>query len=109
MSGSLARRWRRVIDGNTLHAADNNLAHGYFLWPVVIFYLSETNRLWRKEIGSIVAVHAIDSLDEVIKLASSTEDILAFSLVTGDLLSVLRFAHETYYGIIKFKIPNTDF
>lgn len=84
------------------------LANGYFMSPAVVTDLPAESRLLREEIfGPVVALRAIDSLDEAIEIADDTEYGLATSMITNDLSSVLRFAHKTQHGIVKVNGPTT--
>ncbi|MCX5516800.1 aldehyde dehydrogenase [Kaistia algarum] len=99
---------RIVTGGESLRETDPALAHGYFVSPAVIADLPAGSRLLREEIfGPVVAVRAIDTLDEAIAIADETEYGLAVSLVTSDLPSVLRFARLTRHGIVKVNGPTT--
>ncbi|MCX5496638.1 aldehyde dehydrogenase family protein [Kaistia dalseonensis] len=100
---------RIVTGGEALReSGDDALAHGYFVSPAVIADLPADSRLMREEIfGPVVAIRAIDSLDEAIALADETEYGLAVSLVTNDLNAVMRFTRETQHGIIKVNSPTT--
>ncbi len=100
---------RVAVGGESLRdAGDERLAHGYFVRPAVVCDLAADSRLLREEIfGPVVAVRAIDSLDEAIAVADETEYGLAVSLVTGHLPSVLRFARETRHGVVKVNSPTT--
>jgi aldehyde dehydrogenase (NAD+) len=100
---------RIAVGGEALRSTgDGRLAHGYFISPAVIADVPASSRLLREEIfGPVVAVRAIDGLDEAIAIADETEYGLAVSLVTNDLPSVLRFARETRHGIVKVNAPTT--
>jgi aldehyde dehydrogenase (NAD+) len=100
---------RIAIGGEALRAnGDQRLANGYFVSPAVIADVPAASRLLREEIfGPVVAVRAIDGLDEAIAIADETEYGLAVSLVTNDLASVMRFARETRHGIVKVNAPTT--
>jgi aldehyde dehydrogenase (NAD+) len=100
---------RIAVGGEALRSSgDGRLAHGYFISPAVIADVPAASRLLREEIfGPVVAVRAIDGLDEAIAIADETEYGLAVSLVTNDLPSVLRFARETRHGIVKVNAPTT--
>ena len=61
-------------------------ANGYFMSPAVISEVPAGSRLLREEIfGPVVAVRAVDALDEAMAIADETEYGLALSLVTNDL------------------------
>jgi len=55
----------------------------------------------------VIAVRAVDDLDEAIAIADDTEYGLAVSLVTSHLPSVLTFAQKTQHGIVKVNSPTT--
>ena len=100
---------RIAAGGKSLKAnGDARLKHGHFVEPAVIADVPAESRLLREEIfGPVVAVRAIDSLDEAIAIADDTEYGLAVSLVTNDLAATLRFARETKHGIVKVNSPTT--
>ncbi|MBB5755295.1 aldehyde dehydrogenase family protein [Prosthecomicrobium pneumaticum] len=99
---------RIVAGGESLRATDPALAEGYFVSPAVIADLPADSRLLREEIfGPVVAIRAIDTLDEAIAIADDTEYGLAVSLVTNDLSAVLRFTRETRHGIVKVNSPTS--
>lgn len=97
---------RIVAGGESLR--DGDLANGYFVSPAVIADLPADSRLLREEIfGPVVAIRAIDTLEEALAIADDTEYGLAVSLVTNDLSAVLRFARETQHGIVKVNSPTS--
>jgi alpha-ketoglutaric semialdehyde dehydrogenase len=99
---------RVVTGGTSLRDGDVALANGYFVSPSVIADLPADSRLLREEVfGPVVAVRAIDGLDEAISIADETEYGMAVSLVTNDLSAVLRFTRETQHGIVKVNSPTT--
>ena len=100
---------RIAFGGESLkESGEAGLANGNFVRPAVIAELPATSRLLREEIfGPVIAVRAIDALDEAIAIADETEYGLAISLVTNDLAAVLRFARETQHGIVKVNGPTT--
>lgn len=99
---------RIVTGGASLRDSDPALAHGNFVSPAVIADLPASSRLLREEVfGPVVAVRAIDGLDEAISIADETEYGMAVALVTNDLSAVLRFTRETQHGIVKVNGPTT--
>ena len=99
---------RIVTGGICLKDSDKALANGNFVSPAVISDLPASSRLLREEVfGPVVAVRAIDGLDEAISIADETEYGMAVALVTNDLSAVLRFTRETQHGIVKVNGPTT--
>jgi aldehyde dehydrogenase (NAD+) len=100
---------RIVFGGDSLRESGGaDLANGNFVRPAVIGDLPADSRLLREEIfGPVIAVRAVDTVDEAIAIADETEYGLAVSLVTNDLAAVLRFARDTRHGIVKVNSPTT--
>ncbi|MBS1182274.1 MAG: hypothetical protein H6Q99_2154 [Proteobacteria bacterium] len=97
---------RIVAGGRSLR--NGALAAGNFVSPTVVADLPHSSRLLREEIfGPVIAVRAVDDLDEAIAIADDTEYGLAVSLVTSHLPSVLTFAQKTQHGIVKVNSPTT--
>lgn len=99
---------RVVTGGEALRDSDAALANGYYVSPAVIADLPTNSRLLREEVfGPVIAVRAVDGLDEAIAVADETEYGMAVSLVTNDLAAVLRFTRQTQHGIVKVNSPTT--
>lgn len=73
-------------DGATCRVGGHSRGPGYFVEPTVFSDVSADNRVAREEIfGPVLAVQPFDSVEEVVKIADSTEFGLAAGIWTRDI------------------------
>ena len=87
-------------------AADGELSRGFFYPPTVFAGVSPTMRIAQEEIfGPTVAILPVDSLDEALATANSTQFGLSLSVYTNDLRHAFRAIHELESGIVYVNAP----
>lgn len=73
-------------DGATCRVGGHSRGPGYFVEPTVFSDVSADNRVAKEEIfGPVLAVQPFDSVEEVVKIADSTEFGLAAGIWTRDI------------------------
>ena len=81
-------------------SADPELAKGYYIQPTVIEGLTTSAELSCKEIfGPVVTLHVVDSLEESLELANSTEYGLTASIHTRNVDRAMWFAQRVKAGV----------
>jgi aldehyde dehydrogenase (NAD+) len=87
-------------------ARQGDLAEGFFYSPTVFAGVSPAMRIAQEEIfGPTTAIIAVDSLDEAITAANSTQFGLSLSIYTNDLRHAFRAIHELESGIVYVNAP----
>jgi aldehyde dehydrogenase (NAD+) len=87
---------------------DGELAHGFFMQPTVFSGVTPEMRVAREEIfGPVIAVLAVDGLDEALAVANGVEVGLSASLVTRDLRQAMRYAERIEAGVVKINQIST--
>ncbi|AJE46885.1 aldehyde dehydrogenase family protein [Celeribacter indicus] len=105
--GIAAQEGGRITTGGVPDASDAP-GDGFFVRPTVVSDLPADSRLLRDEIfAPVVAVRAVEDVDEAIAIADDTEYGLAVSVVSNDLAAVLRLAGKTRHGVVKVNSPTT--
>ena len=95
-----ARRDGRVLVGGE-RLADGDLARGTFVEPTVVGHLPAGHRLFQDELFvPFTAVHAVDSLDEALRLANDSQYGLTAGVYTEDPSEVERFLDEIEAGVL---------
>jgi 1-pyrroline-5-carboxylate dehydrogenase len=95
-----ARRDGTVFTGGE-HLTDGALARGYYVEPTVVGNLPADHRLFRDELFvPFTAVHAVDSLDEALRLANDVVYGLTAGVYSGDPAEVERFLEEIEAGVL---------
>jgi len=95
-----ARRDGTVFTGGE-HLTDGALARGYYVEPTVVGNLPADHRLFRDELFvPFTAVHAVDSLDEALKLANNVVYGLTAGVYSADPAEVERFLEEIEAGVL---------
>lgn len=105
--GIAAQEGGRITTGGVPEASAD-LSNGFFVRPTVIADVPSESRLLRDEIfAPVIAVRAIEDVDEAIEIADDTEYGLAVSIVSNDMSSVLKIAQKTQHGVVKVNSPTT--
>ena len=87
-------------------AQDGDLAQGFFYTPTVFGDVSTSMRIAQEEIfGPTTAILPVDSLDEALAAANSTQFGLSLSIYTNDLRHAFRAIHELESGIVYVNAP----
>jgi len=95
-----ARRDGTVFTGGE-HLTDGDLARGFYVEPTVVGKLPANHRLFQEEIfAPFTAVHAVDSLDEAIRLANENVYGLTAGVYSSDPAEVQRFLDEIEAGVL---------
>jgi 1-pyrroline-5-carboxylate dehydrogenase len=95
-----ARREGRVfVGGERLSYGD--LARGHYVEPTVVGGLPASHRLFRDELfAPFTAVHAVDSLDEAIRLANDSVYGLTAGVYSEDPAEVQQFLDRAEAGVL---------
>jgi len=95
-----ARRDGRVLIGGE-RLSDGPLERGFFVEPTVVGHLPADHRLFREELFvPFTAVHAVDSLDEALRLANDSTYGLTAGVYSEDPTEVDRFLDEIEAGVL---------
>jgi 1-pyrroline-5-carboxylate dehydrogenase len=99
-----ARRVGEVVAGGR-RVTDGELAHGNFVAPTVVRVPADS-ALWTTELfAPILAVAAVDSLDEAIERANDTPYGLTAGLFAGDEAEIERFLSRIEAGVVYVNRP----
>jgi 1-pyrroline-5-carboxylate dehydrogenase len=95
-----ARRDGRVLVGGE-RLSDGDLARGTFVEPTVVGHLPADHRLFRDELFvPFTAVHAVDSLEEAVRLANDSTYGLTAGVYSEDPSEVDRFLDAIEAGVL---------
>jgi 1-pyrroline-5-carboxylate dehydrogenase len=95
-----ARRDGTVFTGGA-HLTGGDLARGFYVEPTVVGGLPASHRLFRDELfAPFTAVHAVDSLDEALRLANDNVYGLTAGVYSNDPAEVQRFLDEIEAGVL---------
>jgi aldehyde dehydrogenase (NAD+) len=95
----------QLLTGGTV-AREGELAQGSFYTPTVFAGVSPSMRIAQEEIfGPTTAIIAVDSVDEAIAAANSTQFGLSLSIYTNDLRHAFAAIHELESGIVYVNAP----
>jgi aldehyde dehydrogenase (NAD+) len=87
-------------------ARDGDLARGFFYTPTVFGAVNPSMRIAQEEIfGPTTAILPVDSLDDALAAANSTQFGLSLSIYTNDLRHAFRAIHELESGIVYVNAP----
>ncbi|WP_018132764.1 aldehyde dehydrogenase family protein [Effusibacillus pohliae] len=90
------------------HLTDGEYGKGYYVRPAIFTGVTPDMRIAREEIfGPVVAVIAVDSLEEALRVANSVEYGLSASIVTKDLEKAQIFVKEIQSGTVKVNRTTT--
>jgi 1-pyrroline-5-carboxylate dehydrogenase len=100
MAVAEARREGRVFVGGE-RLSDGDLARGYYVEPTVVGGLAASHRLFQDELfAPFTAVHAVDSLDEAIRLANDSVYGLTAGVYSEDPAEVQQFLDRIEAGVL---------
>jgi 1-pyrroline-5-carboxylate dehydrogenase len=95
-----ARRAGRVLAGGE-RLMDGDLARGTFVEPTVVGHLPADHRLFQDELFvPFTAVHAVDSLEEAVRLANDSAYGLTAGVYSEDPSEVERFLDAIEAGVL---------
>jgi alpha-ketoglutaric semialdehyde dehydrogenase len=87
-------------------AREGDLARGFFYTPTVFGKVTPSMRIAQEEIfGPTTAILPVDSLDDALAAANSTQFGLSLSIYTNDLRHAFRAIHELESGIVYVNAP----
>jgi acyl-CoA reductase-like NAD-dependent aldehyde dehydrogenase len=87
-------------------AQDGDLAQGFFYKPTVFADVAPSMRIAQEEIfGPTTAILPVESLDDALAAANSTQFGLSLSIYTNDLRHAFRAIHELESGIVYVNAP----
>jgi 1-pyrroline-5-carboxylate dehydrogenase len=94
-----AQRDGKVFVGGR-HLTDGDLARGFYVEPTVVGNLAADHRLFRDELFvPFTAVHAVESLDEALKLSNKSVYGLTAGVYSEDEDEVRRFLDGIHAGV----------
>jgi 1-pyrroline-5-carboxylate dehydrogenase len=97
---SEARRDGAVFVGGE-HLSDGDLARGFYVEPTVVGNLPADHRLFREELfAPLTAVHAVESLDEAIRLSNDSIYGLTAGVYSEDPAEVQQFLDRIQAGVL---------
>ena len=95
----------RLLTGGSI-ARDGALAEGFFYPPTVFGSVTRSMRIAQEEIfGPTAVVMPVDSVDEALAVANSTQFGLSLSIYTNDLRHAFRAINELESGIVYVNAP----
>jgi 1-pyrroline-5-carboxylate dehydrogenase len=81
--------------------SDGTLARGHFVEPTVVGGLTASHRLFQDELfAPFTAIHAVDSLDEALKLSNDVVYGLTAGVYSEDPKEIDRFLDEIEAGVL---------
>ena len=99
-AASEARRDGRVFVGGEV-LSDGDLARGHYVEPTVVGGLPANHRLFQDELFvPFTAVHAVDSLEEGIRLSNDSVYGLTAGVYSEDPTEVDQFLNEIHAGVL---------
>jgi 1-pyrroline-5-carboxylate dehydrogenase len=95
-----ARRDGRVFCGGE-RLSEGDLARGFYVEPTVVGELPPEHRLFRDELfAPFTAVHAVDSLEEALRLSNEVVYGLTAGVYSADEAEVERFLEGIEAGVL---------
>lgn len=99
-----------VLECGGKRLTDGEKANGYFVAPTVFSGVTPNMTIAKEEIfNPIVAVMEVDSYDEAIQIANSTEFGLSASIYTKDLNKAFDFIRRIEVGVAHVNIPSNHY
>jgi acyl-CoA reductase-like NAD-dependent aldehyde dehydrogenase len=100
IEGALKEGAELVTGGQRLKEGD--LAHGYFMEPVLLSNVTPQMRIAREEVfGPVVAVIAVSDFEEALHVANGVDVGLSASIVTRDLKKAMQYTERIEAGVVK--------
>ncbi|HSY16096.1 MAG TPA: aldehyde dehydrogenase family protein [Jatrophihabitantaceae bacterium] len=85
-----------------------DLRHGFYFEPTLILGADPTSTVWREEVfGPVLAVRAVDSVDDAIAVANDSEYGLAASVFTRSLAMSEQAIQRLDVGQVAINLPTT--
>jgi len=82
--------------------------NGHFVRPAVVTDVKPGDRLAQEEVfAPVLAMMTADSYDEAVRIVNDTCYGLSAGIVTADLGTAIRFAHDVDAGVVKVNQPTT--
>jgi alpha-ketoglutaric semialdehyde dehydrogenase len=101
------REGAKLLTGGSAYS-DGPLAAGAFYAPTVFSEVRQQMRIAREEIfGPVLSVIPVESYEEAIQVANSTEYGLSCALYSEDMRKVFRAMRDIQAGLIYFNAPTT--
>ena len=87
---------------------DGDFAHGFFMQPTVMTGVKPNFRIACEEVfGPVIAVIAVESLDEALSVANALDVGLSASIVTRDIKKAMTYADRIQAGVVKINQIST--
>ena len=87
---------------------EGDLGHGYFMSPTVLGGVTPGMHIAREEVfGPVIAILAVDSFDEAMKVANQVEVGLSATIVTRDLKKAMQYSERIEAGVVKINQIST--
>ena len=97
----------KLLTGGSPYS-EGMLAEGAFYAPTVFSEVTPDMRIAREEIfGPVLSVIPVNSYDEAIEVANSTEYGLSCAMYTEDMRTVFRAMRDLQTGLLYFNAPTT--
>jgi acyl-CoA reductase-like NAD-dependent aldehyde dehydrogenase len=97
----------KLLTGGSAYS-EGMLAEGAFYAPTVFSEVTPGMRIAREEIfGPVLSVIPVNSYDEAIQVANSTEYGLSCALYTEEMRTVFRAMRDIQTGLLYFNAPTT--
>ncbi len=101
------REGAKLLTGGQLYQ-NGPLAEGAYYAPTVFSEVTPQMRIAREEIfGPVLSVISVDSYEEAIDVANSTEYGLSCAMYSEDMRKVFRAMRDIQAGLIYFNAPTT--
>jgi aldehyde dehydrogenase (NAD+) len=82
--------------------------HGFFVTPTVVRGVDPGSPLAQEELfGPVLAVHAVDGLEDALAVANRSRYGLSASLFTRDISAALRYIHQIEVGLVRINGDTT--
>lgn len=96
-----------VVTGGA-RATDGALEHGNFFEATVMTNVATDQEIWTEEVfGPVIAISAVDDLDEALAAANDSRYGLAAAVFTRDLGQALAFADGAQAGQVSVNLPTS--
>jgi aldehyde dehydrogenase (NAD+) len=87
---------------------EGEFGHGFFMQPTILTNVKPSFRVACEEVfGPVVAVIAVDNLEEALSVANSLDVGLSASIVTRDIKKAMTYAERIQAGVVKINQIST--